>query len=193
LDEVLVLYREYLVLDTVRVPPDKFGSDLKEVVTELLRKTYEGKWDRDLGVVLAVTEVEEIGVGKIIPGDGATYHEVKFKLISFKPELQEVVEGEVVDVAEFGIFVRIGPMDALAHVSQIMEDYISYDRKQGVLIGKESRRSIKSGDRVRARIIAVSMKGKPKIGLTMKQPGLGKIEWIEEEVKKKEKAKANKG
>lgn len=193
MDEVLVLYREYLVLDTVRVPPDKFGSDLKEVVTELLRKTYEGKWDRDLGVVLAVTEVEEIGVGKIIPGDGATYHEVKFKLISFKPELQEVVEGEVVDVAEFGIFVRIGPMDALAHVSQIMEDYISYDRKQGVLIGKESRRSIKSGDRVRARIIAVSMKGKPKIGLTMKQPGLGKIEWIEEEVKKKEKAKANKG
>lgn len=190
---MLVLYREYLVLDTVRVPPDKFGSDLKEVVTELLRKTYEGKWDRDLGVVLAVTEVEEIGVGKIIPGDGATYHEVKFKLISFKPELQEVVEGEVVDVAEFGIFVRIGPMDALAHVSQIMEDYISYDRKQGVLIGKESRRSIKSGDRVRARIIAVSMKGKPKIGLTMKQPGLGKIEWIEEEVKKKEKAKANKG
>lgn len=114
-------------------------------------------------------------------------------MISFKPELQEVVEGEVVDVAEFGIFVRIGPMDALAHVSQIMEDYISYDRKQGVLIGKESRRSIKSGDRVRARIIAVSMKGKPKIGLTMKQPGLGKIEWIEEEVKKKEKAKANKG
>ena len=33
-----------------------------------------------------------------------------------------------------------------------------------------------------ARIVAVSYKGEePKIGLTMRQPGLGKIEWVKAE------------
>ena len=39
-----------------------------------------------------------------------------------------------------------------------------------------------------ARIVAISHKGDdPKIGLTMRQPGLGKLEWIKEDSQKKEK------
>lgn len=62
-------------------------------------------------------------------GDGAAYHEVTFNALFFKPELQEVVEGEVIEITEFGAFVRIGPMDGLAHVSQVTDDYITYDAK----------------------------------------------------------------
>jgi DNA-directed RNA polymerase subunit E' len=61
------------------------------------------------------------------------------------------------------------------------------------LIGKESKTSLEEGNKVRARIVALSLKGKSsketKIGLTMRQPGLGRFEWIEEE---KDKSK-NKG
>lgn len=43
-----------------------------------------------------------------------------------------------------------------------------------------------------ARIVAISFKTTPpKIGLTMRQPGLGKVEWIQEE-KKRTKALADK-
>ncbi|MCX8176159.1 MAG: DNA-directed RNA polymerase, partial [Candidatus Bathyarchaeota archaeon] len=44
-----------------------------------------------------------------------------------------------------------------------------------------------TGDKVRVRITAVSMgKGGSggKIGVTMRQPFLGKLEWIEEDLKK---------
>jgi len=42
-----------------------------------------------------------------------------------------------------------------------------------------------------ARIVAISHKGEgPKIGLTMRQPGLGKLDWIKEDQIKKEKATA---
>ena len=42
------------------------------------------------------------------------------------------------------------------------------------------------GDNCIARIVAISYRGEePKIGLTMRQPGLGKIEWLKEEKKKK--------
>ena len=47
---------------------------------------------------------------------------------------------------------------------------------------------MKAGDQCLARIVAVSHKGDdPKIGLTMRQPGLGKIEWIKEEKIKNDK------
>jgi DNA-directed RNA polymerase subunit E' len=125
--------------------------------------------------------------GKIIPGDGATYHKVSFSLLTFYPEIQEVVEGEVVEIADFGAFVRIGPVDALLHVSQLMDDFISYDEKQGVLLGKETKRRLMSGDQVRVRVTAVSLGragSSGKIGVTARQPFLGKLEWIEYDTQK---------
>ena len=147
-----------------------------------------------------MTDVKVSPIGKIIPGDGASYHKVNFSLLTFRPKIQEVVEGEVVEIADFGAFVRIGPIDALLHVSQLMDDFISYDEKQGVLIGKETRRKLTSGDQVRVRITAVSLGrsgSSGKIGVTARQPFLGKLQWIEKEVEKTketvEKKTAKKG
>jgi len=151
--------------------------------------------DEELGYVIAVTNVKVSPVGKIIPGDGATYHKVSFSLLTFYPKIQEVVEGEVVEIADFGAFVRVGPIDALLHVSQLMDDFISYDEKQGVLMGKETKRKLTSGDRVRVRITAVSLGragSSGKIGVTARQPFLGKLEWIEQEVKKVKGTEAEK-
>ncbi len=183
------MYKIVTIRDTVRVPPDRFDEPLKETVLDILRKSYEGVSDADLGVILAITEVKEMGVGRIIMGDGASYYDTVFDALVYKPEVHEIVLGEVVEIVGFGAFVRLGPLDGLVHVSQVTDDYISYDRKKGVLTGKESKRALKEGDRVRARIVTVSMKRGAragKIGLTMRQPGLGKLEWIEEERKEKE-------
>ena len=143
--------------------------------------------DEELGYVIAVADVKVSPVGKIIPGDGAAYHKVSFSLLTFYPKIQEVMEGEVVEIADFGAFVRIGPIDALLHVSKLMDDFISHDEKQGVLIGKETRRKLTSGDQIRVRITAVSL-GKAgssgKIGVTARQPFLGKLQWIKQEVQK---------
>ncbi|MCQ8897936.1 MAG: DNA-directed RNA polymerase [Hadesarchaea archaeon] len=168
--------------DTVRVPPHRFGEPLEKVVKELLQQTYEGVVDKDVGMVVAILEVKEIGVGRIIMGDGASYHEVVFEALTYRPELGEVVLGEVVEVVSFGSFVRVGPMDALLHISQVMDDYVSYDEKKGALVGKETGKSLKEGDRLRARVVSVSLKRdyRGKVGLTMRQPGLGKLEWLEE-------------
>ncbi|MGB9684244.1 MAG: DNA-directed RNA polymerase [Candidatus Bathyarchaeales archaeon] len=173
--------------DTIRIPPETFGNPLDRVGYQQVKAKYEGVVDETLGYVIAVINVKVSPVGKIIPGDGAAYHRVTFSLLTFYPTLQEVVEGEVVEIADFGAFVRIGPVDALLHVSQLMDDFISYDEKQGVLLGKETSRKLTTGDRVRVRITAVSLGragGSAKIGVTARQPFLGKLEWIEEDLKK---------
>ncbi len=185
------MYLVSKIEDTVRIPPDRFEEPLEEVTIELLNDSYVGAIDKKLGLMVTVKEIEDIGIGKVIMGDGAAYHDVVFTALSFKPELHEVVEGEVIEIMEFGAFIRIGPMDGLVHVSQVTDDYINYDGKRGALIGKESKKSLEEGNRVRARIVALSIKGKSsketKIGLTMRQPGLGRVEWIQEEKDKKNK------
>jgi len=172
--------------DTIRISPNKFDKPLDNAAYEELRGKYEGLVDEDLGYVISVIKVEVNPVGRIIPGDGGTHHQVTFTIMTFFPQLQEIVEGEVVEVADFGTFLRIGPVDALLHVSQLMDDFISYYERQGVLLGKESGRTISRGDLFRVRMVAVSFpKGRSsgKIGVTARQPQLGKIQWIEEEVK----------
>lgn len=173
--------------DTVRIPPHKFREPLKDVSYERLKLKYEGMMNEELGYVIAVVDVNVSPVGRIIPGDGATYHKAILTLLTFYPEVQEVVEGEVVEVTDFGAFVRIGPVDALLHISQLMDDFITYDERQGVLMGNETKRKLTAGDRVRVRITTVSLgkgAGSGKIGVTARQPFLGKLEWIEEDVKR---------
>ena len=177
------MFKLITLQDTIRIPPETFGNPLEAVGREQVRSKYEGVVDEELGYVIAVTKVEVSPIGKIIPGDGATFHKVNFSLLSFYPVIQEIVEGDVVEIADFGAFVRVGPVDALLHVSQLMDDFISYDEKQGVLLGKESKRRLGTGDPVRVRITAVSLGragSSGKIGVTARQPSLGKIEWLKE-------------
>ena len=182
-----LLFKLITLEDTIRIPPETFGNPLEKVGHQQVKAKYEGVVNEELGYVIAVIDVKVSPTGKIIPGDGATYHKVAFSLLAFYPMLQEVVEGEVVEIADFGAFVRIGPIDALLHVSQLMDDFISYDEKQGVLLGKETKRKLTSGDQVRVRITAVSLGragSSGKIGVTARQPFLGKLEWIEYDTQK---------
>ncbi len=178
------MFKLITLQDTIRIPPETFGNPLEAVGKEQVKAKYEGVVDEELGYVIAVSKVSVSPIGKIIPGDGATYHKVNFSLLTFYPVIQEIVEGDVVEIADFGAFVRIGPVDALLHVSQLMDDFISYDEKQGVLLGKETKRKLATGDQVRVRITAVSLGragSSGKIGVTARQPFLGKLDWIKEE------------
>ena len=168
----------------IRVSPDKFGMELKQAIITEIKNKYSGFISKDLGLVIDVSDVEEIGEGIIIPGDGASYYDTTFNLLTFEPEMHEVVRGKIKDIADFGGFFSLGPIDGMIHISQTMNDYVSFS-KEKVLQGKESKRSLKVNDKCRARVIAVSYKdiANPKLGLTMRQPGLGKEEWIEQDLK----------
>ena len=120
------MYYMATIEGTVRIPPYKFGENLEDVAIETLNEEYTGKLDKDSGLLVGVTDIEYIGEGVVIMGDGAAYHDVVFKALFFKPEQQEIVVGEVIEIAEFGAFVRIGPMDGLVHVSQITDDVTKF-------------------------------------------------------------------
>jgi len=188
------MFYEVLVTDHVRVEPSKFGLDTDEAVRLQLEESYTGFRDKDIGTVVAVLDILEVKEGIIIPGDGAAYYESTFKLIVFRPELQEVVYGEIDEITNFGAFINMGVIRGMIHISQTMDDFVSFS-DTGVLAGKDGKKVLAKGDKCIARVVAISYKGEePKIGLTMRQPGLGKLEWVkaEKEKNKKEQVKVAK-
>jgi len=176
--------------DVVRIPPGMLGEDFQKLAERLTQESFENKVDSEGNYTLLVKNIETLGEGRIIHGDGAVYQKVKFDAVNFKLALHEVVEGTVCEVLKFGAFVRFGPLDGLLHISQIMDDRIDIDLDGRRLLGKDTKREVRLGDSVRARIVSLSINERSpresKIGLTMRQPGLGKLDWIEEDRKKRE-------
>lgn len=174
------------VEDYVRVEPKHFGLPTREAIEKQLDEDYVGNVSKELGYVVAVISVGEIEDGVIISGDGAAFYKSSFVLLSWKPELHELVYCTVDEITNFGAFMNVGPARGMIHISQTMEDYVSLS-KTGTLSGKATKKTLAKGDECVARIVAISYKaGMPKIGLTMRQPGLGKLQWLEEGKRKKD-------
>ena len=183
------MFYELEVKGHVRVPPTLFNEPTEQAVMKSLTKHFDGFISKELGIVIGVSNLEEVGEGIIIHGDGAAYYDAKFKILSFQPDIQDVTIGKVTDIAEFGAFVNIGPIDGMIHISQTMDDFVSFN-KSNILSGKDSKHTLKVGDLCRARVISVSYKdiANPKIGLTMRQHRLGAFGWIEADLKKETKS-----
>ncbi len=182
--------------DVVRIPPARLGPELETVLVELAQQQFEGKLVDGQSLAVTIRDVKPIGEGHIIHGDGGVYQEVEYEALLFRPEIQEVVEGAVVEIRKFGAFVRFGPLDGLLHVSQIMDDRVNIDEHNQRLVGVETKRDLKVGYKVRARVVSLSLSEisprDSRIGLTMRQPALGRFEWVQEAHRRSEERSGKK-
>ena len=120
------MFYKIKVIDHIRVPPSMFDLTTKEAVLKNVKSTYENFISKELGFVINVTEVNSLKQGVIIPGDGAGYYETEFELLTFKPELNELVYGKIRDITDFGAFMDIGGVGGMVHISQSIDDFVSF-------------------------------------------------------------------
>ncbi len=181
------MYSLEIVEDTIRIPAEYIekGKSLADHVDRLAATAFEGKFDDDGNYILLTLDHELQGRGRIIHGDGAIYQKVRFKALLFTMDGNEIVDGAVSEVHEFGAFVRIGPMEALLHKSQILDEQIDINVGLRRIEGRQSGKYLAEGTAVRARIVSLSLNPhdprSSKIGLTCKQTALGAHEWLNEE------------
>lgn len=169
------VYKLVTIEQTVRIPPNLFGMKMKEAALSMLREQLERTVSKELGIIVSVDNARIKSSGRVLQGDGAAYLDVEFDTMVYIPEVNEIVDGEVTEIVEFGAFVRIGPVDGLIHVSQIANDFFSFDKKTGNLVGRETKKNVKKGDKIRAKIATVSLKdtiAASKIALTSRPEGL---------------------
>jgi DNA-directed RNA polymerase subunit E' len=180
----------------VPVPPSRLEDDIEKmdkVIEELTLKQYEGSFGQDKSITILVKNVrrkDEKNNGRIVHGDGSVYFDVVFDQLVFRFKENEIIQGQVVQITKFGAFVKFGPLDGLLHIKVMMDEHVDIDEVNQRLIGRDSGRTLNVGDIVRARIISMDINEKnprdSKIGLvTRGGAGLGRLEWIEEEEKKR--------
>ncbi len=189
------MYMVARVEDVVRIPPRYFGYPLKDAALRVLREKYEGRVSPELkGIIVTVLDVDIEEQGRIVPGDPGTWHRARFDLLVFRLEQNEVVEGKVDEVTTYGIRVNLGPIDGFVHISQISSRRVMINEREGIVVEEGTNRVIRRGDRVRAKVQAVSFRigprQRPRIALTMRGWLLGPLEWIEEELKQSKAAQA---
>ncbi|PSQ40183.1 DNA-directed RNA polymerase [Halobacteriales archaeon SW_12_71_31] len=179
------MYKRVRLKDTVEVPPRELADVDEGLVKRLLQEKLEGRMDEEVGSVVSVVDVHDVGEGAVLPNRPGVYYEAEFDAVTFDPQMQEVVDGTVVEVVDFGAFVGIGPVDGLLHVSQISDEYLAFDGENQMLASRDTNRTLAVEDGVRARIVTKSIDERnprdSKIGLTAKQPGLGKHGWLQED------------
>ncbi|MGM5483977.1 MAG: DNA-directed RNA polymerase [Nanobdellota archaeon] len=180
------MFYKTVLKDHIRIPPRDFGRDIEGALLKQVKEKFSGFTDQEIGIVIDVIKVNNYGEGIIIPGDGAAFYETEFEVIVLKVSLQESIIGKIRDITDFGAFMTLGPIEGMIHISQTMDDYVSFSAEK-VLQGKEKGNTLKSNDICRAKVIALSFKdvSNPKIGLTMRQEFLGKLETIKEEKEEK--------
>ncbi len=177
-----------------RVPPTLLGENYDLAVEEVTKQTLQGtlvdyvpdknsRADMLKCYIVSIVGIKKINDGIIVHGDGGVYQRIQYRALAYIPKNNEVVEGIVVSVVpKIGAFVRFGPFEGLLHVGQIMDDRIDMDESQNRLVGKDTNRDIRVGDHVRVRIVMLNLASSSirdrRIGFTMKQPGLGKIQWL---------------
>ncbi len=189
------LFAVATIREKIRLDPTYFSMPLEQGLSAVATEKLEQSIVKDLGIVLAVITTRPLSEGIVIHGDPAAYYECELELLTYKPEIKEILEAEIVELMDFGAFANIGPLDGLIHLSQIADDFMAYNRKTGVISGKTKSKTLKKGDIVYVKVATVSLKktlNESKVSLTMKALGLGKPEWYLSEHKKEEKKKESK-
>ncbi len=180
------------ITDTLRVPPSRFDEDLKSILLELARDSLEERIFPELGFIVAVLEAEEIGKGRLIPQESGAFYPCVFKVLCYKPERNEIVQGKVVEVVDFGVFIQVSTVECLCHKSQMGDDYFVYKESDNSLVGRDTGRRVNRDDVIRGRIAVVGLqKNAVRVGITTRQAGLGKLEWIEEWKRELEEKRAS--
>lgn len=179
------MYKMERKKDTVRIPPDRLDENIDDAAKEIAKEELEGVIEDNNKLVILATNVNRLDEGKVVHGDGGVYQDVEYDALYFELIEQELILGYLCEVLQFGGFIRFGPLDGLLHISQIMNDKVEVDQGNQRLVGKETDKSLGIDDEIRARIVTVSINDRnpreSKIGLTMRQTGLGKLEWMEED------------
>ncbi|QLG70550.1 hypothetical protein HG535_0A04910 [Zygotorulaspora mrakii] len=93
--------------DLVRIPPDQFHRDTISAVTHQLNIKYSDKIIPHLGLCVTIYDLLEVDEGQLKPGDGASYINVTFRALVFKPFVGEVITGWISKCTAEGIQISL--------------------------------------------------------------------------------------
>ena len=122
------------VAETICIPPFMFYQPTMTSVHNEIDRKYPNRVIMDVGLVVCrYGDVLQIGDGVCIPGDGSAHHEVVFRLVVFRPFMEEVCVGTIQSCNDEGIMVSLGEFfyDIFIPAYWMLRPS-TYDKKRGL-------------------------------------------------------------
>nr|CDS33841.1 DNA directed rna polymerase II 19 kDa polypeptide [Hymenolepis microstoma] len=91
--------------------PKYFGPNLIQTVKAKLFSDVEGTCTGKYGFIVAVTNIEHIGAGKLLPNRGFVQYPIVYRAVVFRPFKGEVIDAVVTQVNKVGVFAEAGPLN----------------------------------------------------------------------------------
>ncbi|RDD44291.1 DNA-directed RNA polymerase II subunit RPB7 [Trichoplax sp. H2] len=138
----------------ITLHPRYFGPNLLDTVRRKLFSEVEGTCSGKHGFVIAVTIIDKVGVGKILPNSGFVVYPVRYKAIVFKPFPGEVVDGIVTQLNKVGLFVEVGPLTCFISKHSIPRDmFFDPNGNPPCFRTEDEDMIVQTGDEVRLKIV----------------------------------------
>lgn len=94
--------------DNVRVGPQENEKSAASSVAAVLETAFVDKVIIDLGLIVTIYDILEIDGGFVYHSDGGAHYRVRFRVIVFRPFLDEMIVGRVSKMDEAGVHVSLG-------------------------------------------------------------------------------------
>ena len=97
------------VHDMIRIPPHLLAVPTVQAIHREIDKKYPNRVLMDVGLVVGrYGDCLHVGHGVCVAGDGGSHHDCSFRLILFRPFVEEVVLGRIHKSTPEGIQVTLG-------------------------------------------------------------------------------------
>jgi DNA-directed RNA polymerase III subunit RPC8 len=123
------------ILDKIRIPPGLLGVGTVQAIHNEIDQKFPNRVLMDVGLVVCrYGNVQSVGHGVCIAGDGGSHHECSFRLVVFRPFVEEVCLGRILRSTAQGIQVSTGFFEEIFIPAYWMLRPSRYDEKTGLWV-----------------------------------------------------------
>jgi len=123
------------LVDVIRIPPESLSTPTKQAVHNEIDQKYPNRVVPDAGLVVCrYGDCLSVGPGVCVAGDGGSHHECAFRLVVFRPFVEEVCLGRVVRSTADGIQVSLGFFDDIFVPAYWMLRPSAYEETTGLWV-----------------------------------------------------------
>jgi DNA-directed RNA polymerase III subunit RPC8 len=113
--------------DTIRVPASQLGLPIEEVLTDILNSRLANKVVHNVGLIICMKDVLDVGESYLQSGDGAIYTKCTFRMVVFRPQIGEVLCGTLRSSSKEGLIISLGFFDSVLVPPQYLNEPSKFD------------------------------------------------------------------
>lgn len=113
--------------DIVRVPAHHLGTPIEDVLAEELNKRFANKVVLDVGLVICLYDILDLGESYIYCGDGAIHTRCSYRMIVFRPQIGEILEGSLRSSSKEGLIISLGFFDSIVIPPQQLNEPCNFN------------------------------------------------------------------